>query len=281
MIVACGMLTVNDALMKSLVANLPLGQVLFIRAIVALVVVLALLPIVGGTRKLRVHRKRDVGLCALLMVINVFLFPMSLPYMDLADAIILAYTSPLWVVALVPVLIHERVGLPQWAAVLIGFAGAALVIKPAGGEIHWAIIFPLTVALIVALRDILTRHIASRESALTIVICANILTILVSGMTLPFGWKQPDMVQLVQILGAGTLFSISMVLMVEAFRWAETTVLSTFKYSSILFAAILGFVFWGEWLDIYAIIGTVLIVVSGIMVVKYRPNKARIVASKS
>ena len=272
MVLACGMLTINDALMKSLVGNLPYGQILFMRAIIALVVLLLFVPIMGGFTKLRIHSKRDVLWCAFLMVINVFLFPMSLLYMDLAHAIILAYTSPLWVVALAPVLIKEPVSFPQWVAVLIGFGGAALVIKPTGGQLHWAIFLPLTVALVVALRDILTRYIAARESALTIVILANILTILIGASTLHMGWKQPDIQQISQLIFAGILFSVSMVLMIEAFRWAQTAILSTFKYSSILFAVLLGLVFWGEWLDTYAAIGAALIVLSGLMVVKYRPK---------
>ena len=159
------------------------------------------------------------------MVANVFLFPASLVYMNLADAIILAYTSPIWVVALAPILLREQVTWQQWSAVLIGFVGATLVVKPFGGDLNWAIFLPLNVAIVVALRDMFTRHIAARESSLAIVMYSNILTFIIGSMTLPFGWQLPSLLQLAQIVGAGTLFAASMFFMVESFRWAEATIL--------------------------------------------------------
>ena len=109
MLVACGLLTANDALLKSLVSALPLGQVIAIRGFFALIVVVMLAPKVGGFARLRAKRHRVVLLCSGLLVANIVLFPLSLPHMPLADAIILAYTSPIWVVALAPILLSERV----------------------------------------------------------------------------------------------------------------------------------------------------------------------------
>jgi len=198
MLLGCGLLTANDALMKSLVSSLPPGQVIFLRAIAAFVVVLLLAPWVGGIGKLKAKRLRDVLLCSALLVFNIVVFSLCLPYLDFADAIILAYTSPIWVVALAPWLINERTGWQQWGAVLMGFAGAALVIKPGRGALHWAIFIPLVVAAVVGLRDIVSHQIASRESALPIVIHASALSIVVGLLLLPFGWKALDMLQLGQ-----------------------------------------------------------------------------------
>ncbi len=270
MLAGCGLLTANDALMKSLVSALPLGQVVGLRGLFALLVVLALAPLVGGAAKLRAQRQRDVLICAGMLLLNIIVFPLSLRYLPLADAIILAYTSPIWVVALAPLLLGERVRWQQWLAVLLGFAGACLVIKPGASGFHWAVAIPLLVAVSVGLRDIVTRKIASRESALSIVAYTNVLSILVCGAMLPLGWQTPDAFQLGQLVLAGVLFSVAQILMVEGFRRVEATVLSTFKYSSILFAALFGFMFWGEIPDRYAVLGAILIVVSGIAIVHYR-----------
>lgn len=274
MLLGCGLLTANDAFMKALVSNLPLGQVVFLRAIVALAVVFGLLPWIGGMARLRMQRYQSVLLCGAMLVFNIVVFPMCLPYLDFADAIILAYTSPIWVVALAPWLIREQVRWQQWGAVLLGFAGAAFVIKPGGSEMHWAVTIPLVVALMVGLRDIVTRHIATRESAISIVACANALSILAGAALLPFGWQPLETIQLWQLLGAGLFFTLAQVLMVEAFRLMEATVLSTFKYSSILFAAAFGYLFWGEWLDWWALTGAALIVASGIIILRYRHQPA-------
>ena len=270
MLVACGFLTANDALMKSLVTALPLGQVIAIRGAFALIVVILLAPRVGGYSRMRAKRQKNVLLCSGLLVINIILFPLSLPYMSLADAIILAYTSPIWVVALAPTFLAEKVRWQQWMAVLIGFLGAWFVIKPEGGSFNWAVVFPLTVAFIVGVRDMVTRKIASSETALSIVTYTNVLTILAGLAMLPLGWQRLDPTQVGQLFLAGVLFSVSQLMMVEAFRMVEATVLSTFKYSSILFAALFGYLFWGELLDLPGFFGATLIVVSGLIIVRYR-----------
>ena len=249
MLVACGLLTANDALLKSLVSALPLGQVIAIRGFFALIVVVMLAPKVGGFARLRAKRHRVVLLCSGLLVANIVLFPLSLPHMPLADAIILAYTSPIWVVALAPILLSERVRWQQWLAVLLGFVGACLVIKPGSGAFNWAVILPLIVAFLVGLRDMLTRKIAGDETALSIVAYTNGLTIIAGMAMLPLGWEEISRLQLGQLALAGILFSVAQVMMVEAFRLVEATVLSTFKYSSILYAALFGYVFWGDLLD--------------------------------
>ena len=274
MLLGCGLLTANDALMKSLVSALPLGQVIFLRAITAFITVMLLMPWVGGVARLKMHRVSSVLLCGAMLVFNIVVFPYCLPYMNFADAIILAYTSPIWVVALAPLLIREKTRWQQWVAVLIGFVGAVFVIKPGGGSLHWVVAVPLVVALMVGLRDIVTRHIAARESALSIVACANFLSILAGAAMLPLGWTAPTSTQIWQLIAAGVFFTVAQMLMVESFRLMEATVLSTFKYSSILYAAAFGYLFWGEWLDLWAMLGAVFIVVSGIIILRYRHKPA-------
>lgn len=270
MLLACGLLTANDALLKALVESLPVGQVIGIRGVFALGIMLALLPWMGGIRKVRANRVRHVVLCSGLLVFNIVVFPFCLPYLPLADAIILAYTSPIWVVFLAPLLLNEKNRWQQWFAVFIGFLGACLVIKPGAGGLHLAVLIPLLVALGVGLRDIVTRKIASSESAVSIVAYTNFFSIVIGLMSVPLGWLPINNLQLMQLAFSGILFSIAQLLMVEAFRHAEATILSTFKYSSILFAAGLGYLFWGERLDQLVLTGALLIMFSGLMIVRYR-----------
>ena len=255
--------------MKSLVQTLPVGQTVGLRAIFALTTVLLIAPLAGGFSRLRVRSSRNVFLVGGLLVFNLFVFPLSLRYMPLADAIILAYTSPIWVVALAPVLLKERVGWGQWFAVIVGFAGACLVIKP-DADMHWAVLLPLIVALAVGLRDIATRKIANSEHALAVVFYANLLTIVIGITTIPFGWVSVGMDQWLLLAIAGVFLSVAQIVMIEAFRLVEASVLSTFKYSSIVFAAVLGYVIWGELLDLPALMGAVLIMASGVLIIYFR-----------
>ena len=277
MLLGCGILTAGDALMKSLVSGLPVAQTVGLRAIFAMATVLVLAPMVGGYTRLKAINPGSVLLVSGLLVFNLFAFPASLRYMPLADAIILAYTSPIWVVALAPLLLKEQVRWQQWIAVLLGFAGAAFIIKP-GGTLHWAVILPLIVGLTVGLRDIVTRQIAARERSLSIVFYANAMTLIAGLLALPFGWVPVDAGQWTRLAIAGVFLSVSQIMMIEGFRLVEASVLSTIKYSSVLFAALFGYLFWGELFDLPGLIGAILIIFSGILIVHFRQRPTSVPA---
>lgn len=255
--------------MKSLVATLPVGEVVGLRAIFAMATVLLLAPWVGGYSRLKASSHSSVLLVSGLLVFNLFVFPASLPYLPLADAIILAYTSPIWVVALAPLLLKEKVRWQQWIAVLVGFLGAYLIIKPSG-SMHWAVLLPLVVGLSVGLRDIVTRKIAAKERSLSIVFYANALSLLIGLATFSTGWSNVSSIQWVQMAISGVFLSTAQILMIEGFRLVEASVLSTIKYSSVLFAALFGYLFWGELFDVLGLLGALMIVTSGVLIVFFR-----------
>ena len=268
LVAGAGLLTANDALIKIAINSHALGQVMLIRSVFSMVTVLVCLPLLGGWQNLRINSGRGVTLCAGLLVISVMVFPVSMRYLPLADAIILAYTSPLWVIILAPVLIRERTWWPQWLAVVLGFFGACLVVKPGFG-MHWAVTL-LFVALLVGLRDIVTRRIAATENPIAILALANLMAMLIAAVLAPFNW-QPMLPSMWGVLaGAGVLFAVSQVIIVMAFRYAEAAVLSTLKYSAILFAVLYGYGLWGDLPDLLALVGAVCIILSGIAIIRFR-----------
>jgi len=269
LVVGAGLLTANDALIKIAINSHALGQVMLIRSVFSMLTALVCLPLLGGWQNLRTNSGRGVTLCAGLLVVSVLVFPVSMRYLPLADAIILAYTSPLWVIILAPVLIRERTWWPQWLAVALGFFGACLVVKPGFG-MHWAVTLPLFVALLVGLRDIVTRRIAATENPIAILALANLMAMLIAAVLAPFNW-QPMLPSMWGVLaGAGVLFAVSQVIIVMAFRYAEAAVLSTLKYSAILFAVLYGYGLWGDLPDLLALVGAVCIILSGIAIIRFR-----------
>ena len=273
LVVGAGLLTANDALIKIAINSHALGQVILIRSVFSMLTVLVCLPLLGGWQNLRIKSGRGVTLCAGLLVVSVLIFPISMRYLPLADAIILAYTSPLWVIILAPVLIRERTWWPQWLAVALGFFGACLVVKPGFG-MHWAVTLPLFVALLVGLRDIVTRRIAATENPIAILALANLMAMLIAAVLAPFNW-QPMLPSMWGVLaGAGVLFAVSQVIIVMAFRYAEAAVLSTLKYSAILFAVLYGYGLWGDLPDLLALVGAACIILSGIAIIRFRRTPA-------
>ncbi|HUS55983.1 MAG TPA: DMT family transporter [Thermohalobaculum sp.] len=266
LLAGCALLTVNDALMKSLVSDLPVGQVVSLRGFAGLILAILAAPLVGGFDQLRPRNPRNVGILTGLLVINLFLFPFSLRFIPLADAILLAYMSPIVVAALSPWLLAEHVGWRRWSAVALGLIGAALVINPEGGSLHPAVLAPIIVAIIVGLRDILTRRYIIGESALALIAAANLAAGVVGLATAPFGWVAPTPSHWIQIISAAALLTTSQFMIAGSFRYADAAVISCLKYSSIIWAALLGWFIWGEALSLGDWAGAALIALSGIVI---------------
>ncbi|MDP6411091.1 MAG: DMT family transporter [Arenicellales bacterium] len=124
--------------------------------------------------------------------------------------------------------------------------------------------------MLVGVRDIVTRRIAATENAIAILALANLMTILIAAVLAPFNW-QPMLPSMWGVLaGAGVLFAVSQVIIVMAFRYAEAAVLSTLKYSAILFAVLYGYGLWGDVPDLLALVGAVCIILSGIAIIRFR-----------
>jgi drug/metabolite transporter (DMT)-like permease len=266
LLTGCALLTANDALMKSLVSDLPIGQVVSLRGFIGLALAVLAAPMIGGFDQLRPRNPRNVDILTGLLVINLFLFPLSLRFIPLADAILLAYMSPIVVAALSPWLLAEHVGWRRWSAVALGLLGAALVINPEGGSLHPAVLAPIIVAIIVGLRDILTRRYIVGESALALITAANLAAGVVGLATVPMGWVTLEPGHWIKIISAAALLTTSQFMIAGSFRYADAAVISCLKYSSVAWAAILGWFIWAEVFSLGDWAGAALIAASGVVI---------------
>lgn len=267
MLAGCALLTVNDAIMKELVTALPLGELVALRAAAGVVCTLAIAPFLGGGVQVVPRHPGPVLVIAAMLVVTLFLFPLSLRYVPLADAVLLAYLSPLVVTALSPWLLAEPVGWRRWGAVGLGLAGAVLVLEPGGG-MHPAVAAPLAVAVIVGVRDVLTRRWIRGERPLALVLASQGLAIVAGLATLPFGWVMPGLAEAGLILAAAVLITVSQAMILVAFSHADAAVMSCLKYSSIVWAALLGWLVWNEVPGLNDLAGAALIAASGVIILR-------------
>ncbi len=274
MMVASGaFLTTNDALMKYLATDLPVGQIVFLRGFPVMAALVIIAWRADGWAELRVNSWRVQLLSAGLFTASLFIFVSSLPLMPLVDAIVLIYTSPMLVMALAPLLLKERVGWRRWLAASVGFAGAALLTRPSGAA-DWVYLLPLGVSLLLALRDVLMRHIAGTETATSLVFVGNVMTMVLALPTLLFGWAPLTPLHYLLMALSGVFFAIAQVLMVECFRHAEAAVVVPFRYTSVLWAVVLGWLVWNQHPDVWGFLGIALVVVGGFVVAR-REARAR------
>lgn len=269
------LVTVNDALVKEALVRADTGEVLFFRAIFAMIPLLVYALAWGRPTTLLPNNRTLALLLSALAVLSLFLFTISLRFIPLATAIVLAYLSPIMVTLVSPLLIGERITKPQWVAVLIGFGGVVLMTSPSLEAKDWIIFLPILVAAIIAGRDILIRVSIAREHTLALVAWTHLMTMGVAALTFDPSWLHFDMHQYMLYAAAGVTVSLGTAGMIAALRYAAAASLSAVKYSCVLWAGLIGWLVFGESLSLAMVIGATLIVSSGIVIAWHEARKNR------
>ena len=266
MVVGSLMISVNDAIIKWLSASYPTGELMFLRGGFMFLPILLLLWREGGLRAARVGRWPGQMARAAAVVGSTVFFIAGLRHLPLADTTAIAFAGPLFVTALAPLMLAERVGWRRWSAVLFGFAGVLVMLRPTGGGLNWAAMLPLGAALCGAFRDLLTRRLSATESSLSILVVTTATVALAGLLTAPFGWRMPTAGDLALMALSGIVLGAAHYLIIEAFRLAEAALVAPFKYSSLLWAVALGAMVWGHLPDGTMLIGAVIVVLSGLYI---------------
>ena len=183
------------------------------------------------------------------------------------SATIIFFTNPLFVTLLAPSFLKETVGWRRVSAVLVGFAGATLVVKPIGDAFVWIMLGPLLVALLSAVRELIVRTALARETSESLLFYSSAAVTLTALATAPFGWVPLSWHTLVLLAASGMAFSFGIYLMTEGLRFGDASLLSQYKYTGIVWALGLGYLLWGELPDWWTLLGTVLIIASGMYIV--------------
>ena len=184
MILGATLLTLNDAAMKWVVADHPVGEAVFVRGLFVLAPIALLVRRSGGWGAVAPRNLTGQMASAALLTGALFTFIFSLTLLPIAVATIVVYTNPLFVTALAPFLLGERVGWRRWSAVAVGFAGALLIIGAPGGDFAWPVLLPLAAAGIAALRDVVNRRLVAGETSVSILALSNATVVVCALATL-------------------------------------------------------------------------------------------------
>lgn len=259
-------LTLSDANAKWLGASYNPLQILFLRALIALPFVTALALWLGGRRVLRtthpgLHLTRGA-----INVVSAYCFYLGLRALPLAEATAIAFAAPLFVTALSVLILKERVDGKRWLAVLAGFAGVLIVVRPGTEAFQAATLLPLTTALLYAVMMITARGINRNEGMLTTTFYIVLGQLVCSAVALPLVWETPAVADL-PYFGAVALFStLGLAFITQGFRIGPASVVAPFDYTGLIWATILGWIFWREAPDAYAYLGALFIAGSGVYI---------------
>ncbi len=263
MLLGTALVTLNDAVLKWFTNDYHVGQIMFCRGIFISLPIGILVWRSGSFRSLRTENPKGHLIRTSLVVIGTFLFITGLKYLPLTDAVAIAFAGPLFITALAHPLLGENVGWRRWFAVMAGFLGILLIMRPEGSVIQWAALFPLAASFTGALRDLLTRHLSNKEFSIALLFYTSVGVTTVGLATLPFTWISVSALDWLFFSFSGLLIGSAHFLMIETFRYGEAALVAPFKYSGVIWAGALGYFIWGDVPELSTIAGIGIVIISG------------------
>jgi drug/metabolite transporter (DMT)-like permease len=185
--------------------------------------------------------------------------------MRLADAISILHTTPLFMTALSALLLREKVGKFRWSAVVAGFIGMLLVVRPDEGMLESGSLFMLIAALLIGFTTIIIRYLSAKDDPVCITFYFTVTGVLISAAGIAmFGWVPPPVGDWIFLIALGLLGGLAQYFMTLSYRHSEIAVVAPMKYFSIAFGGLLAYFIWSEIPDIQSMSGIAIIIASGL-----------------
>jgi drug/metabolite transporter (DMT)-like permease len=263
----------NDVLNKLVSERLPMGEIIFIRGLLATLLVSCVVVALGLHRQLPKLRHRLVALRVIGELGGTFFFFIALFHMPIGNAMIIFQAVPLMVTAGAAVFFREAVGWRRWTAVGVGFLGVIIVVRPglSGFDVFGVLV--LVSVLFVAFRDLVTRAMPSGipTLCLTLITAASVAA-LGAAMGLTEDWVLPTPGELAKVSCASVFLTAGYVTSIVAMRNGDMSVTASFRYVAVIFAVAAGFLVWGDVPDAATIVGSLVIIGAGLYTL-YREQK--------
>jgi drug/metabolite transporter (DMT)-like permease len=192
----------------------------------------------------------------------------SLQSLPLADAVAVSFTNPIFITLLSMVLLKEKVGIHRWVAIILGFIGVIIIAQPDGLNLNIGVVYGLASSMFYALAMISLRSLGGTEKVLTTTTYFTILASLMLTIPAALSWHAPPFIDLMIFILCGLLAGIGQLFLTSAYQNAPPSVISPFNYSSILWAVLIGFVFWGQIPELHVWIGAAIIIATGIYILQ-------------
>jgi drug/metabolite transporter (DMT)-like permease len=264
-----------DTLAKLMLKTYPLPPLIWARYTVHMVFMLILLAPRMGLDLVRTKRPGIQVLRGVTLVSSTAFFYLSLRHLPLAEAAAITFVAPVLVSALSGPMLGERVTRRQWAAVTLGFAGVLIIIRPGGGLLTGAIVFPLVTALLFALYQVMTRKLAGRENPFTTLFFTALVGAIATSLALPFHWQTPTPSQAALMIVIGCLGGFGHFLLIRAVEVASPTALAPFLYTQLVWSTLLAYLAFREFPDGVSLLGMLVIVLAGLLAVNWKRMRRR------
>lgn len=264
--VACAIFPVMNGLVKLLAATYDPAQIVWFRVTMHVVLVaLVFLPRLG-TGLFRTHRIGAQLVSSVCMLLSTLCFFSAVKFVGVAEAISVSFIGPILVVLLAWPMLGERVTPLGFAAVLLGFVGVLVVIRPGSSVFQWASMLLVGSAAAYAVYQIVIRRLGATDHPATTIFYSVLLgAILMSGV-LPFAWKSPvSLRDWVLLCSLGAFGGFGHYCVAKAMTFAPASLIAPLNYTQMIGSVIVGYLLFAEVPDLYTWLGTVLIVAAGLV----------------
>lgn len=266
LIVSGAILAFTDGLSKLLTGSFPPGEILFFRSIFVFIPISIMVWRSGGLRTLRIVNWSGQVARGVFAVVTSFMFMMALKHMPLADITAIMFASPIFLTAFAPYFLGEQVGWRRWTAVAVGFCGTLLMIRPTGDTLLWPSLLALGATILICFRDIATRRLSKTDNANSIMFCTTACVMLGGLSSAFFGWRTPDLESLGLFMLTGILQGTGQYFLVSAFLYGEAVVVAPFRYLSLIWAALYGYLLFSDVPGFETLLGASIVVGSGLFI---------------
>ena len=267
----------NDGLVKYLSQSLPAAQLICIRGLFATVLMLVIARHMGllrpsplaGAAPLRQLARGPVLLRSVIDALATMAYLGALFHMPIGNATAINSASPLFLTLYAALMWREPVGPVRWVLIVGGFAGVLLIVQPkAEGFNAWALVC-LLATMLHAARDVVTRAIAPTVPSVMVTLATAATVTLVAGAISLFeGWQAVTATQFALLATASVFLSGGYYFVILGMREGDVSVISPFRYTSLLYALLIGWAVWGDIPNALAMAGITLLVAAGVLMVR-------------
>jgi drug/metabolite transporter (DMT)-like permease len=258
---------VMDAAIKYLTADFGTWQIMFFRGFFSLIPIAVLVTRSGGLGTLRTRRPLSHVGRALVGIAAAFCFFYAYSLMPLADAYAIGFAGPLFMTALSVPVLGEKVGWRRWLAVLVGFTGVLVMLRPGQGVLSLEALVPLGAAAFYALTMLYVRVLARTESNAAITFYFVVTMSAVAAIAMIPEWRTPQGWQWGLLVMVGVIGGVAQIAFTQAFRLTSPSLLAPFEYTAMIWAVLFGFVLFGDIPDKAIWIGGGIVVAAGLYII--------------
>ena len=265
MILGMFCLSVNDVNVKGLNNYFPVWEVIFFRAFSGIIISFILIGYFG-VNKIKTKKPVRHFIRAFSAVGCVVFYFFGLKYLFLSENVAIVHSAPILAAVLAVPILGEKLGIKRSTAVVLGFVGVIIIVKPGSNLFQLVSLLPFISAIFMASVYLSTRSLMNTESSVAIIFYYSLALFVTSLFFFPKDFVLPSLVQFIFLMSLGIVGSLGHFFLSQAAKFADVVVISPFEYSSFIFVGIMGYYFYDEVPGFSIILGGLLIIISGVYI---------------